>query len=253
MRQKIARLVNNRFVNPIVVFLGVEKVFMSLYNPYKNFKADASKKSLREIAGFSHNEHMDRILSALIAQLKGFIADNCKKGAKVMEIGCGPGNFVAEIMDEYQATGLDINESMVQIASERLPNARFLHGDFLSYKFDEKFDAIYCIGALQYFYPSQLDTFMNKIHSILNPGGIFFVNFPHALNLQDTKFPDLSYISYSPERIRNEGAKYFKVIHNKHTLDEKTVDLYDKQPYENPVNKGLRTYLNSYSIVFKKA
>lgn len=252
MRRKIAKLFNNRFTNPIIVFFRIERFFAQLYNPYKNFKADATKKSLREIAGFSHNEYMDKILATMTSHLKTFIGNNCKQNAKVIEIGCGPGNFVAELTESYEMTGLDINESMVQIAGERLPQAKFIHGDFLSVDFKEKYDAVYCIGALQYFYPSQLKRFMDKIDSILVPGGIFYVNFPHALTKQDTKFPDLSYISYSPEKIRNEGKRCFEIIHDRHTIDDRKVMDFDTNPYENPLQKGFRTYLNSYSFVFKK-
>ena len=252
MRQRIARLLNNRYVNPFVVFLGIERIFMSVYNPYKNFKADITQKSYREIAGFSHNEYMDKVLNAITSQLKSAIENNCATNSKVLEIGCGPGNFVAELEGSYKMTGLDINESMVEIASKRLPGSEFLQGDFLKIHLNEKYNAVYCIGALQYFYPSQLNAFFLKVSSILNPGGIFFVNFPHALNVADTKFPDLSYISYSPERVRNVGLKQFDIIYDKHTLDDKRVKYFDDKPYENPINKELRTYMNSYTLVFKK-
>ncbi len=252
MRQRIAKMVNNRFVNPIVIFFGIEKIFMELYNPYRNFKADASKKSVREIAGFSHNEYIDKVINKIKQILWNAFHDNCPKDAKILEIGCGPGNYIEEFKKEYKMSGVDINDSMINIAKSRFPDSDFFLGDFIKIPLPQKYDAVYCIGTLQYFYPSQIKYLMKKVSEILNPEGIFIVNFPHALSEYDTKFPDLSYSQYSPEYIRKNSSDYFKIITDMQTIDERKITIYDEKPYKNPVNSNERTYLNSYTIILKK-
>lgn len=252
MRRVINIIFNNRLVNAVMIFFGIEKAFKLIYNPYKNFKADITQKSELEIAGFSDNEFINKVLNNIHTHLSEVIKNNCPANGIIADIGCGPGNYLNDFYDRYRLIGIDLNQSMIDIASKRFPNAIFIKGDFLEINFQEKIDCFYCTGALQYYYPSQIDKIFEKAYNSLKTGGIFFINFPHATKKLDTQFPDLSYVSYSPLKIRESGEKRFDLIHDKHVLDDRTIDEYDTQPYENPVTKGQRTYMNSYTMVFKK-
>lgn len=252
MRQTIAKIINNRRINRVIVFLRIERLFIIFYNPYKNFRADEKKKSVREISGFSHNEYIDRVLERIKFLLKETVATNFKGRIRILEIGCGPGNYIEDLQKEHKVAGIDINQSMLDIAKKRFPESEFIYGDFLKAKLQDKYDFIYCVGVLQYFYPSQIPALFAKISSLLNDQGVFFVNFPHALGQEDLRYPNLSYVQYSPELLRKAASGHFSIIFDLHTTDGRFIREYDETPHENPVDKGERTYLNSYTLIFKK-
>jgi len=72
-----------------------------------------------------------------------------KSGAKVLDIGCGTGNFSVKLARQgFQVTGVDISGEMIAIAKKRqakvgLPNLQFLHinGVYLPDELNEHYDA----------------------------------------------------------------------------------------------------------------
>lgn len=67
-------------------------------------------------------------------------------GASVLEIGCGTGRILELTAGYFQRlTGLDLNPSMLQHASERLPDASFHCLDMREFSLGETFDVILCL------------------------------------------------------------------------------------------------------------
>ena len=87
---------------------------------------------------------------------------------RVLDLGCGNGNFLLKIKDRFDAMGIDLSQTMVQIAQKKGVDVRCINlGDL-----DEKFDAITAIGdVLNYVKPSELGKFFSDIRSVLNVGG----------------------------------------------------------------------------------
>ncbi len=68
----------------------------------------------------------------------------------ILEVGCGTGHHTAILHRNmgYQVTGLDIDESMIEEAHKRVPEAEMLIHDFLDHNFlkGRSFDAIISLG-----------------------------------------------------------------------------------------------------------
>ena len=62
-------------------------------------------------------------------------------GLRVIEIGCGPGNLLAALKPS-EGVGVDFSEEMIQKASQRYPQLRFILADAHELSLDEKFDVI---------------------------------------------------------------------------------------------------------------
>ncbi|ACF15063.1 Methyltransferase type 11 [Chloroherpeton thalassium ATCC 35110] len=77
------------------------------------------------------------------------VFDVLKPGAKVLDIGCGTGNFSIKMARRgFQVTGVDISGEMISVAKKRLmetrlPNLQFLHinGVYLPDELNEHYDA----------------------------------------------------------------------------------------------------------------
>ncbi len=63
---------------------------------------------------------------------------------KILELGCGSGGHAEELSKlNCSITGLDLSDSMVQIAnSKNIPNFRAIKADIVSFELNQKFDAV---------------------------------------------------------------------------------------------------------------
>jgi len=101
------------------------------------------------------------------------------QGNRYLDIACGTGPHVKHFIDAgYQASGLDINQPMLDIAQERCPEAQFMLQDMSNFKVAEPFDLISC-----FLYSIHYNDGINKlkqciasVHAALNEGGIFCFN-----------------------------------------------------------------------------
>jgi SAM-dependent methyltransferase len=75
-----------------------------------------------------------------------------RRGCAVLDVGCGPGGFCRVAADAGAiVAGIDASRALIEIASERIPGARFDVGDmqFLPYD-DESFDVVTGFNSFQY-------------------------------------------------------------------------------------------------------
>ncbi len=91
-------------------------------------------------------------------------------GKRLLDVGCGNGNFLLKVKDRYEAIGIDLSSKMVEIAKQKGVDARCMTLSDL----DEKFDLIVAIGdVLNYLKPDELESFLSDVERLLENGGIF--------------------------------------------------------------------------------
>ncbi|MGD2200910.1 MAG: methyltransferase domain-containing protein [Candidatus Bathyarchaeota archaeon] len=66
-------------------------------------------------------------------------------GRKLLDVGCGTGHHIKHLKDEYDCTGLDINEGILEIARENVGDVEFIRADMTSFNLGRKFDIIICL------------------------------------------------------------------------------------------------------------
>ena len=82
---------------------------------------------------------------------------NIKPRAKILDLGCGMGEPIAEyfINKHYNVTGVDGSKSLIDLARSRFKNTKFFVSDMRDINFREKFDVIIAWNSL--FHLSQND------------------------------------------------------------------------------------------------
>lgn len=81
---------------------------------------------------------------------------NVKEGIKVLDIGCGTGNFSIKLAQKgCKVIGIDVSEEMLSIAKKKAEKAgldiQFYHMDVYDLKFeDESFDAVFSMAAFEF-------------------------------------------------------------------------------------------------------
>ena len=100
------------------------------------------------------------------------------KNKSVLEIGVGTGRLavrVASLCEKF--CGIDISPKTIKRAKENLAeyrNVKLICGDFLSYKFDSKFDVIY--SSLTFMHIEAKKKAINKVATLLKDGGKLFLS-----------------------------------------------------------------------------
>ncbi len=101
------------------------------------------------------------------------------RGAKVLDVGCGTGEQLAELLDAgLEVSGVEPAEKMRAAAHSRLPAGTVRDGSILNLPFENStFDFVYAIEVLRYLMHDDNLNGLREVHRVLKPGGIFFGTF----------------------------------------------------------------------------
>jgi SAM-dependent methyltransferase/CTP:molybdopterin cytidylyltransferase MocA len=99
-------------------------------------------------------------------QIKRFYSSVIPKGKRVLEIGCATGDLLACVDPEY-GLGIDISDTMVEIAREKYPQLNFAVADIDTLSAGQGFDYIILSNLLEYIHDCwdffrKLKKFMSK-------------------------------------------------------------------------------------------
>jgi len=96
----------------------------------------------------------------------------------LLDVACGPGSHLVHFAEEFgHVEGLDLSESMLAFARDRLPSAPIHRGDLREFDLGRRFDAVTCmfssiavIGDR-----TELDSALRTFARHLKPGGVAVV------------------------------------------------------------------------------
>jgi 2-polyprenyl-3-methyl-5-hydroxy-6-metoxy-1,4-benzoquinol methylase len=97
-----------------------------------------------------------------------------KKGAKILDLGCGTGKPIAEYLlaQGYEVTGVDGSEKMLALAKINIPKAKLIHQDMRQIDLKEKFDAIIMWHSSFHLPATDQEKLFPKLKEHLKPKGL---------------------------------------------------------------------------------
>lgn len=118
---------------------------------------------------------------------------------RVVELGCGPGRFLAELADDYpriEFTGIDICPAMIEHAERqhRRANLRYEMRDITEDDGCATAEFVFSIDVLHHVH--HLSPFFKAVRRLLEPAGVWLAVEPNVYH---------PYIYYSQERMRRAG------------------------------------------------
>ena len=124
---------------------------------------------------------------------------DAKPGERILDVGCGPGFYVAELLDEVGAegsvVGIDGSGAMLAVAAhrcERHSNVAFHEADVLALPVeDASFDRALCVQVLEYV--QDVQAALAEMYRVLRPGG--------RLVVWDVDWATVSWHSSDPDRM----------------------------------------------------
>lgn len=101
-------------------------------------------------------------------------------GAHILDVACGPGNISRYLLDQrpdFQLTGIDLSENMLELAAQNNPEARFLKIDARYIDLPEaSFHGIVCGFGLPYLSREEAESFIQEASKLLREGGVLYLS-----------------------------------------------------------------------------
>ena len=147
------------------------------------------------------------------------------KNKSILDIGCNTGFVSMSLNDDYKKIfSIDHNYTAIKIANLvknyiNKKNIDFIHDDFNSYNFLEKFDIILSLANHSTEDKGITNTFIyfEKINMLLNYNGILFIESHHPQIESPNKFSDIMYYlinKYKYETLFKSKYKTFNFYDN---------------------------------------
>lgn len=94
------------------------------------------------------------------------------KGSRVIDLGCGNGTLTKKLVEQgYDVIGIDASEDMITFAQKEYPTLSFSQGDALSFKLEEKADAIFSNAVFHWIDEKKQEAMIDNISKQLREGG----------------------------------------------------------------------------------
>ena len=101
-------------------------------------------------------------------------------GACILDIGCGPGNVEAFLLEEergYRITGIDLSNELLKIARERTPSVNYVLGDIRELPFTaQEYDAVIASFCLPHLTDGEAVKLIGDIAKLLKPAGVLYLS-----------------------------------------------------------------------------
>lgn len=98
-------------------------------------------------------------------------------GRRLLDVACGTGEHLRYLREKYEVEGLDLDESMLDVARRKHPDLPFHHADMADFDLGRRFDAVICLfSAVGYLKTvPRLRQAMATLVRHLAPGGVLIV------------------------------------------------------------------------------
>ncbi len=107
-------------------------------------------------------------------------------GGPVLSAGCGAGRYDGILLEAgHPVTGIDQSAGMLEMAKEHFPGIRYEKMGLQEMPFQEKFDGVICIDALEHVCPEDYPGILRNFQKALKPGGMLYFTMDRSANADE--------------------------------------------------------------------
>ena len=159
--------------------------------------------------------YLDKPYDAEVLTINNLIKNNLGSGSyKILDVGCGTGNHSFRLAKSHQVIGLDKSADMLENASKKNQDIKWIKGDATSFILNDHFDVVIMMAAVLGYqhYNINITNTLYYIHKHLVPNGLFIFD-----------------VWYGPTVIKTGVTERIKVVNNG---DTKFIRLAKGQLFE---------------------
>jgi len=158
--------------------------------------------------------------------------------ADLLVLACGTGGHIPYFKNDYNVSGLDLSEDMLDLARKKFPGIRFHLANLIDFKLETVFDAIICLyGSIGFVKTVEnLRASMKRIAAHLRPNGLALItpwstveDFQDIIVVDAANQPDLKIARM--EQVRLKEPQIVEVTFH-HLLGKNNEVTYHKQSME---------------------
>lgn len=111
------------------------------------------------------------------AKLHTLIRQRSPGARTLLDVACGTGKHLELLRDRYEVAGVDVDEDMLAVARERLPDVPLHRGSFVDFDLGETFDVVTCLfSSIAYARDAErLSRAVDTMARHVAPGGLLVV------------------------------------------------------------------------------
>jgi len=126
-------------------------------------------------------EWMARVEGDPWERLLDELAGGLSADARILDLGCGNGTKTARLAGRFDVVGVDISEQQLRLARAAVPDAKFVHADFVELDVPaETFDAVTALYSIVHVPRDEQPALFARILGWLKPGGLFLASLSHV-------------------------------------------------------------------------
>lgn len=168
-----------------------------------------------------------------------YFSSQIKLGEKVLDIGCGVGLAINVLNKKgFQATGIEISSKMASYARKRNPDGEITVGDFLTTKFNKKFDGVLAFAFVHLFPKEQVSKIFRKISFILRPGGVALISSTESLESKEGW-----YVKEGFKKKEKRFRKFWTEQELKESIEKSGFQVLDLNKFKDPFGKVWMDFL----------
>lgn len=144
------------------------------------------------------------------SELYQILEKHLEKTLSLLELGCGPGNDIANLKQKYKVTGSDLSDEFLSRCKKKFPEITFLKLDAINIETEKTFDCVFSNKVLHHFKTEILEKSLIRQQKVINKNGIF----AHTFWLGDKEFTmeGMLFIFHNREKLLALVSKYFTVL-----------------------------------------
>ncbi|QFZ17592.1 class I SAM-dependent methyltransferase [Saccharothrix syringae] len=130
----------------------------------------------------------------VVGEAVRLLLDRLPEHAHVLDVGSGTGRPAAEELTAagHRVLGLDVSRAMVEIATEQVPGAEFVHADVRDWESPRRWDAVCAFFPFLQMTRDEVAAVLGRIAGWLVPGGLLaLVTVP--MDVEDLEVPFLGH------------------------------------------------------------
>lgn len=203
---KVGRIVYVRCMNCNLMFIlnmPSESYLKKIYSYKKNLNREINRlnPALLVFLKFSITKDLLSLLGKIINSSRAKSINNIKKPSKILDIGCGTGEFLLEMYKSgWDVYGLEPGDNLVNMSERKIGKGRVYKGYLETVNFrNMKFDVIAMWQVLEHI--PNVEKSFKKINQVLHTKGILIIEVPHSGSLNLNFFKKNWTLLLTPQHI----------------------------------------------------